>query len=143
MGSIELTALLWEERAALEQLVEAQDAVQRTLDADDLQAVLSGIARVQDVLDELRPVLLLRDVEVSVVADEWAAGDAPLAGLAGLAAHAPAGPWGDILADHLEALRALAARAIEQRRDVERRAAAIGVTTAYRLPPALRAHADG
>jgi GAF domain-containing protein len=77
---------------------------------------------------------------VSVVADEWAAGDAPLAGLA---AHAPAGPWGDILADHLEALRALAARAIEQRRDLERRAAAIGVTTGYRLPTALRAHTDG
>jgi hypothetical protein len=134
MGTIELTALLWQERTAVERLVEAQAAVQRELDAGDVQAVFAGISRVQEMLDELRPVLLLRDIEVSVVADEWAAGDVPLAGLA---EKAPAGPWGDILTDHLVALRTMSAQAVGHRRDVERRAAAIGVTSAYRLPSAL------
>jgi hypothetical protein len=140
MGSIELTALLWQERAAVEQTVEAQGDVQRMLDTGDVHEVFAGISRVQEALDELRPVLLLRDVEVAVVVEEWAAGDVPLAGLP---AHAPTGPWGDILTDHITALRALAAKAIEQRRDVELRAGAIGVTSAYRLPAGLREHAEG
>jgi hypothetical protein len=140
MGTIELTALLWQERASVERLVEAQSAVQRALDADDVQAVLAGISRVQSELDDLRPVLLSRDIEVAAVADEWSAGDVPLAELA---AHAPAGPWGEIVADHLVALQDLTERAVEQRRDVERRAAALGVTSAYRLPSALEEHCGG
>jgi hypothetical protein len=140
MGSIELAALLWQERAAVEQLVETQESVQRVLDTYDVEAAFAGMAAVQEVLDELRPLLLLRDVEVAVVAEEWAAGDVALAGLP---AHAPPGPWGDILTDHIDALRALARRAIEQRWDVERRAGAIGVTSAYRLPSGLREHAEG
>jgi hypothetical protein len=85
MGVNELSALLWRERAALEALLEAPESA------------------VEAARAEMQAIVLLRDIEVATVGEEWGVNDADHAALC---VHAPPGPWGWILTEHLTALDA-------------------------------------
>ncbi len=126
--AIELTALLWREREALQAVVDRQQELAETIGAAHPDPGRTGppeaagdVGRAADALEDaigrLRPIVLMRDIEVAAVAEEW---DAP-AGviLAELPHFAPPGPWGDILADHLRALRNVARRCADAAREIE------------------------
>ncbi|MHA7263577.1 putative bifunctional diguanylate cyclase/phosphodiesterase [Arthrobacter sp. TMN-37] len=85
MGIPELSATLWQERHALEELLGPTG--QRTEDT---------------LREELGLIRLARDVEIAAVAQEW--GLDPATGLPGLAAGAPTDTWRWILDSHHQAL---------------------------------------
>jgi hypothetical protein len=132
VGAIELTALLWREREAVQAVLERQQELAQVLCAPDGGRVDRAVSALQDVLDRLRPVVLLRDIEVAAVAEEWGVSEGLT--VAALPRFAPPGPWGGIFSGHLDALRQLAERVVEQGRVIDAGLPAAGVGPAARLP---------
>jgi hypothetical protein len=132
VGAIDLTALLWREREAMRAVLERLQELATALEAPDRGRVDTALSAFEDARDRLRPIVLARDIEVAAVEVEWRA---PVGlTLADLPRYAPPGPWGEILADHLAALRALAAVIAGQRREVDRLLASRGMPGKVRLP---------
>jgi hypothetical protein len=117
VGAIELTAMLWREREALQAVLERQQDLVSALRAADPGGIDRAVSALEDVLDRLRPVILMRDIEVAAVAEEW--GAEPGLSLARLPKVEPPGPWGEIFSAHLDALRHLAVRAVEQQARID------------------------
>jgi hypothetical protein len=157
VGAIELTAILWREREAVQAVLERQQELVEALRAavpgagdrgaahretgdrgsaerawTDRASVERALAALGDVLDRLRPVVLTRDIEVSAVADEW--GAPPGLALGGLPGSAPPGPWGGIFADHLRELSALAERSVALRRETHELLASLALDIEVRVP---------
>jgi len=132
VGAIELTALLWREREALQTAVERQQQLLEALRESDGGAVDDSLAALARALDELRPVILERDIEITALADDW--GVLTELTVALLPRFAPPGPWSRIFADHLDALTDLATRAVATGRTVDELLLRRGVTEGMRLP---------
>lgn len=132
MGAIELTALLWREREALAAVLKRQQELADALRGSDPRRIDDALLGREEALGGLRPVVLMRDIEIVALADEWGA----VTGLtlATLPRFAPSGPWGGIFADHLRALRDLAARAVQDGREIDALLASRGAPEALRLP---------
>ena len=118
MGANELSALLWRERELLELLVFKLEEEHLLLQGGKSRWLQHATREVEQVLNRVREAGLARSVEVSTLATEW--GTTEDATLRELAVSAPAGPWGEIFAAHLNAMRDLAAQ-IEELRDVNER----------------------
>jgi hypothetical protein len=150
VGAIDLTATLWREREALQAVLERQQELAQGLRADrpggaglgepDPGALGRALDALEDAVDRLRPIVLLRDVEVVAAAEEWGA-PAGL-GLGELPRYAPAGPWGEIVTDHLRALRDLAERSIGVGREVAGLLAARDLPRAPRVPVSPASYAE-
>lgn len=103
MGANELSALLWKERELLELLQFKLEEEQLLLVSGKSRWIGMATREVESVLEKVHAASLTRSVEASSVAEAWGLdGGAPLADIA---AQAPQGPWTDILAKHLTALR--------------------------------------
>lgn len=114
MGANELSALIWHERELLGMLTFKLEEEQLLLTAGRTRWLQHATLEVEQVVRRLREAGLARAVESSRVALEW--GLAEDATLSQLAAGAPAGPWGDLLRSHVDALKAQT-RAVQQLRD--------------------------
>ena len=130
MGAIELTALLWREREALEAVVERQRELADALRGSDPRRIDDALVAREEAIGRLRPVVLMRDIEIVALADEWGA----VTGLTivTLPRFAPPGPWGGIFADHLRALADLATHAVDSGREID------GLLGSHAAPEALR-----
>lgn len=115
MGANELSALLWRERELLELLIFKLEEEQLLLRNGKSRWLQHATREVEQVMNLVREAGLSRSVEVSAMAANW--GTSEDATLRELVAHAPAGPWGEILAAHLTAMIDLAAQ-IKELRDV-------------------------
>ncbi|HSP76116.1 MAG TPA: flagellar protein FlgN [Cryobacterium sp.] len=113
MGVNELSALLWRERELLELLVFKLDEEQLLLTNGKTRWLQHGTREVEQVLGHVRDAGLARSVEVAAVSLEW--GTAEDATLRELVAHAPAGPWSEIMAAHLKAMGELTTQIKELR----------------------------
>lgn len=102
MGANELSSMLWRERELLDLLTFKLVEEQLLLTAGKSQWLQHATREVDQVVAQLRTTGLARAVEASALAVEW--GLSPESTLRELAAGAPPGPWGDLLAGHLEAL---------------------------------------
>jgi hypothetical protein len=131
MGANELSALLWRERASIEAAIALQGQLLAAFEANDLFQASEAVASVDAELSRLRSLILLRDIETESVAQEW---DAPGTRLNQLPDHAPPGPWGEILADHLRELGSLAGQAVEQHDIIGRHPVAVGFSELGRYP---------
>ncbi|MFD3445143.1 flagellar protein FlgN [Microbacteriaceae bacterium 4G12] len=140
MGAIELTALLWREREALEAVLERQRELADALRGSDRHRIDGALAAREDALGRLRPVVLSRDIEIVALADEWGV----LSGLtlAILPRYAPPGPWGEIFTDHLRALTDLATRAVERGREIDALLRSRGAPEGLRLPVTLEDYTE-
>lgn len=118
MGANELSALLWRERELLELLVFKLDEEHLLLQGGKSRWLQHATREVEQVLNHVREAGLARSVEVATLATEW--GTAEDATLRQLAANAPAGPWGEIFAAHLNAMGDLTSQ-IRELRDVNER----------------------
>src|SRR6185312_2202939 len=117
MSANELSALLWKERELLELLQFKLEEEQLLLVSGKSRWIGMATREVESVLDKVHAVSLSRSVEAASVAAAWGLpGDAPLADIA---AQAPPGPWTDILAAHLTALREITAEIATLREDNE------------------------
>jgi hypothetical protein len=140
VGAIELTALLWREREAVQAVLERQQEFLEALRVSDRGSVARAETALEDVVDRLRPVVLLRDIEVAAVADEW--GVLTELSLATLPRFAPPGPWGGIFADHLKALRDLATRSVALGREIDDQLASRAIPAGVRLPVRPESYSD-
>ena len=113
MGANELSALLWRERELLELLVFKLDEEQLLLTNGKTRWLQQGTREVEQVLGHVREAGLARSVEVAAVALDW--GTSEDATLRELVAHAPAGPWAEIMAAHLKAMGELTTQIRELR----------------------------
>ena len=113
MGANELSALLWRERELLELLIFKLDEEQLLLTNGKTRWLQQGTREVEQVLGHVREAGLARSVEVAAVASEW--GTEEDATLRELVAHAPVGPWTEIMASHLKALGELTTQIKELR----------------------------
>ena len=106
MGPQELSTLLWRERELLEMLLFKLEEEQLVLTSGRTRWLGHATREVEAVLEEIRGVEIGRAME----ADEAARtlGLDPGAGLAEIAAHAPA-PWDDLLRAHRDAFASLTA----------------------------------
>lgn len=114
MGANELSSLIWHERELLDLLIFKLEEEQLLLTAGKTRWLQHATHEVEQVVIRLREAGLARTVETSRVALEWHAKED--ATLSQLAAAAPAGPWGDLLRSHLDALSAQTAQ-VRQLRD--------------------------
>lgn len=105
MGVNELSALIWRERELLEMVVFKLDVEQLLLTTGKSKWLHHATNEIEQVVDSLRDVGLARSVEVAAVAVEW--GTSEDATLRHLIDNAPAGPWAEIFAGHLNALTQL------------------------------------
>lgn len=118
MGAGDLSAALWQERRQLELLIFRLETQRLHVEAGNLEWLNFTAAEVESVLDRLRFEALARSVESAAVATAW--GLPAQATLIELMSAAPAGPWPEVLREHLDALRDLlrqltdAARANEE-----------------------------
>ncbi len=102
----ELSHTLWRERRLLELLQYRLEVQQLVLTTGRSRWVDAATRDVEAVTTELRAVELERAVRVDAVAAELGlAGEPTLGRIAG----AVAAPWGDIMREHLDALRSLTA----------------------------------
>lgn len=107
MGANELSVLLWKERELLELLQFKLEEEQLLLISGKSRWIAMATREVESVLAKVHAAGLARSVEASTVAAAWGLNDdAPLADIA---AKAPQGPWTDIFAAHLTALRDITA----------------------------------
>lgn len=107
MSANELSALLWKERELLELLQFKLEEEQLLLVSGKSRWIGMATREVESVLEKVHAAGLARSVEAASVSEAWGLPtDAPLADIA---AHAPQGPWTDILAAHLTALREITA----------------------------------
>ena len=113
MGANELSALLWRERELLELLVFKLDEEQLLLTNGKTRWLQQGTREVEQVLGHVQEAGLARSVEVAAMSNEW--GTSEDATLRELVAHAPVGPWTEIMTAHLKALGELAAQIKELR----------------------------
>jgi flagellar biosynthesis/type III secretory pathway chaperone len=115
VGANELSALLWRERELLELLLFKLEEEQLLLTAGKSRWIQHATREVEQVMERLRTSGLARTVEVAEVARQWGVPEEST--LRELAAHAPSGPWGDVLGAHLRAMRELTDQ-IKQVRDL-------------------------
>jgi hypothetical protein len=115
VGANEVSATLWRERELLELLLFKLEEEQLLLTTGKTRWLQHATREVEQVLERLRGLGLTRTVEVSDLAQEWGAGEDPT--LRDLISNAPAGPWGEIFANHLAAMSELTSQ-IGQLRDV-------------------------
>lgn len=108
MSAGDLSAALWQERRQLELLLFRLETQRLHVQAGNVEWLNFMAAEAETVLDRLRFEALARSVESAAVAAEW--GLPAQTTLVELISAAPAGPWAEILRDHLEALRGLLAR---------------------------------
>ena len=108
MSASDLSAALWQERRQLELLLFRLETQRLHVGAGNVEWLSLMASEIETVLDRLRFEALARSVESAVVAAEW--GVPAQATLVELIAAAPAGPWPEILREHLDALNALLAR---------------------------------
>ena len=114
MGAGDLSAALWQERRQLELLLFRLETQRLHVTAGNLQWLSFTASEVENVLDRLRFEALARNVDSAAVAAEW--GLPAQATLIELAAGAPAGPWAEILREHIDGLRVLLAQLKEAAR---------------------------
>ncbi|MFC3298255.1 flagellar protein FlgN [Arthrobacter agilis] len=105
MSAQDLSALLWQERELLELLAFKLEEEQLLLTSGKTRWLHHATREVEQVLQKLRDTGLARAVHASAVATEWGIDDG--ASLRELTAAAPAGPWGELLSAHLQAMTAL------------------------------------
>jgi hypothetical protein len=108
MSASDLSAALWQERRHLELLLFRLETQRLHVVAGNLEWLNFMASEIETVLDRLRFEALARSVESAAVAAQW--GLPAQTTLVELIAAAPAGPWSEILREHLEALHALLAR---------------------------------
>lgn len=108
MSASDLSAALWQERRQLELLLFRLETQRLHVEAGNLEWLNFMAAEVEAVLDRLRFEALARSVESAAVATAW--GMPAQATLVEMVSAAPAGPWPEILREHLDALRELLAR---------------------------------
>lgn len=108
MSASDLSAALWQERRHLELLLFRLETQRLHIVAGNLEWLNFMASEIETVLDRLRFEALARSVESAAVAAQW--GLPAQTTLVELIAAAPAGPWSEILREHLEALHALLAR---------------------------------
>ena len=102
MGANELSALLWRERELLELLIFKLQEEQLLLQGGKSRWLQYATREVEQVLTLVREAGLGRTGEVAALPTQW--GTSEDATLSELAAHSPAGPWGEIFASHLKAM---------------------------------------
>ncbi|ROS73959.1 FlgN protein [Curtobacterium sp. PhB130] len=102
MSVNDLSAVLWRERELLELLTFKLEEEQLLLAAGRSRWVSHASREVEQVLERLRTTGLERSAQSAAVAEEW--GVDPAAPLRDVVAAAPNGPWGEILAAHLQAM---------------------------------------
>ncbi|MCU1636144.1 MAG: flagellar biosynthesis protein FlgN [Cryobacterium sp.] len=105
MGANELSASIWRERELLELLIFKLEEEQLLLTAGKTRWLQHATREVEQVIERMREANLGLSVEASAVGREWGADEG--ATLRELIAHAPAGPWGEILMSHLNAMTQL------------------------------------
>lgn len=108
MSASDLSAALWQERRHLELLLFRLETQRLHVMAGNLEWLNFMASEIETVLDRLRFEALARSVESAAVAAQW--GLPGQTTLVELIAAAPAGPWSEILREHLDALHALLAR---------------------------------
>jgi hypothetical protein len=106
MDANEVSAVLWHERELLELLCWKLEIVQLLLAAENNGALPHVIVEIEHAAKRLRVTELDRSVKVSA----FQRGSKETPTLSDLASQAPAGPWGDLLAEHLEAMAELTTR---------------------------------
>lgn len=114
MSASDLSAALWQERRHLELLLFRLETQRLHVVAGNLEWLNFMASEIETVLDRLRFEALARSVESAAVAAQW--GLPAQTTLVELIAAAPAGPWSEVLREHLEALHALLARLREAAR---------------------------
>ena len=114
MGAGDLSAALWQERRQLELLLFRLETQRLHIAAGNVQWLSFTASEVESVLDRLRFEALARNVDSAAVAAEW--GLPAQATLTELSAGAPAGPWAEILREHIDSLRSLLAQLKEAAR---------------------------
>ncbi|WP_427133797.1 flagellar export chaperone FlgN [Pseudarthrobacter sp. S9] len=134
MGAGDLSAALWQERRHLELLLFRLETQRLHVEAGNLEWLGFTASDVERAVDRLRFEALARSVESAAVAAEW--GLPAQATLIELISAAPAGPWPEVLHDHLNALGSL----LRQLSDAAR--ANEGTLRTLRLP-AAPAHGPG
>lgn len=105
MGADGLSASLWRERRQLELLQFRLETQLLYLHAGQIRWLTFTSADLESVLENLRFETLARNVEAAALATLW--GVTGEATLTGLAAAAPVGVWGELLADHGHEMRLL------------------------------------
>jgi hypothetical protein len=118
MGASDLSTSLWQERRELELLLFKLETQRLHVQAGNLKWLHFVASEIEGVLDRQRFDALARSVESAAVATEW--GLPAHATLAELIAGAPAGPWAEILREHLVTLRDLLRQLSEAAQDGER-----------------------
>ena len=98
MGADGLSASLWRERRQLELLQFRLETQLLYLNAGKIRWLTFTSADLESVLENLRFESLARHVEAAALAVKWGVAGEPT--LPALAAAAPKGVWGDLLADH-------------------------------------------
>lgn len=111
MGASDLSAALWQERRQLELLLFRLETQRLHVEAGNLEWLNFTASEVESVLDRLGFEALARSVDSAAVAVAW--GLPAQATLTELMWAAPAGPWPEILHEHLDALRGLLRRLSE------------------------------
>lgn len=102
MSAQDLSALLWRQRELLDVLTFKLVEEQLLLTSGESRWISHGTHEVEQVIQRLNAAVLAVSVESAKVAHAW--GLPEDSGLRALAAGAPDGPWGDLLASHLEAM---------------------------------------
>jgi hypothetical protein len=108
MSASDLSAALWQERRQLELLLFRLETQRLHVVAGNLEWLNFMASEIETALERLRFEALARSVESAAVAAQW--GLPAQTTLVELIAAAPAGPWPEILLEHLDALHALLAR---------------------------------
>ena len=114
MSASDLSAALWQERRQLELLLFRLETQRLHVEAGNLEWLNYMASEIETVLDRLRFESLARSVESAAVAAQW--GLPSQATLVELVAAGPAGPWPEILREHLDALHTLLDRLDEAAR---------------------------
>jgi transposase len=107
--------LLWRERELLELMIFKLEEEHLLLTAGKSRWLEHATREVEQVMGRLRDAGLSRTVAVAALATEWDSSED--ATLRELVAHAPAGPWAEILASHLQAMTELTGQ-IKELRDI-------------------------
>lgn len=103
MGTNELSVLLWKERELLELLQFKLEEQHLLLVAGKSRWINLATQEIENVLEKVNAAGLMRAVEASSVASGWGINDD--SSLAQIIDAAPEGPWKEIFAAHLAALR--------------------------------------
>jgi hypothetical protein len=117
LDASDLSALLWQERALLDQLLLNLET-QAFLPQGDSESGLPLLReQLENIIERLRLVELARSVELSSLAKEWKVPENFTLG--GLAASAPTGVWTQILEAHLAAMTSQALLILGLQKSIE------------------------